>query len=95
MDMQSSSSMVDMAPTTSAGISMATGTSMDSMGGMDMGSGACKISMLWNWYTVDSCKPGLPLTTSLQILPAFLNPFTISPQPFPSFDLFDISSRFC
>lgn len=28
------------------------------MGGMDMGgegSNACKISMLWNWYTIDAC----------------------------------------
>ena len=27
------------------------------MGGMDMGGGAnmCKISMLWNWYTIDAC----------------------------------------
>ncbi|KAI9849122.1 MAG: Copper Transporter integral membrane protein that functions in high affinity copper transport [Sclerophora amabilis] len=24
-------------------------------GGMGSGGGACKISMLWNWYTVDSC----------------------------------------
>ncbi|WWC92619.1 uncharacterized protein L201_007578 [Kwoniella dendrophila CBS 6074] len=24
-------------------------------GSMDMDSHACKISMLWNWYTIDSC----------------------------------------
>ncbi|CEJ94911.1 hypothetical protein VHEMI10418 [[Torrubiella] hemipterigena] len=24
-------------------------------GGMDMGDGSCKISMLWNWYTIDAC----------------------------------------
>ncbi|KAI0020779.1 Ctr copper transporter family-domain-containing protein [Xylariomycetidae sp. FL0641] len=31
---------------------------MDAMAGMDMGGGdgpACKISMLWNWNTIDTC----------------------------------------
>ncbi|KXG45440.1 Ctr copper transporter [Penicillium griseofulvum] len=37
--------------TTSAAMSSATGMKM---GGMSMG-GSCKISMLWNWYTVDAC----------------------------------------
>ncbi|KAL1982256.1 hypothetical protein VTN96DRAFT_1565 [Rasamsonia emersonii] len=41
-------------------MSMATATasgamaSSSSMSGMGMG-GSCKISMLWNWYTIDSC----------------------------------------
>ncbi|RHZ71411.1 hypothetical protein CDV55_108493 [Aspergillus turcosus] len=39
---------------------MSTGSShsmdMGGMSGMDgMGSSSCKISMLWNWYTIDSC----------------------------------------
>lgn len=32
---------------------------MGGMSGMEMGGGdddACKISMLWNWYTYDSCE---------------------------------------
>ncbi|KAJ5184960.1 Ctr copper transporter [Penicillium cf. griseofulvum] len=37
--------------TSSAAMSSATGMKM---GGMSMG-GSCKISMLWNWYTVDAC----------------------------------------
>lgn len=39
-------------PTTTGAGAKATGT--PSMGGMSMGGG-CKISMLWNWYTIDSC----------------------------------------
>ncbi|RYP77843.1 hypothetical protein DL771_000940 [Monosporascus sp. 5C6A] len=38
--------------TTSAAIAISTGMSMG--GGMGGGNG-CRISMLWNWYTVDSC----------------------------------------
>ena len=67
MDMGSSDSMsasasmamttgmptASMTPTSTAGMSMSTGMSMDDM---SMGAGECKISMLWNWYTVDSCK---------------------------------------
>ncbi|KAL8783522.1 MAG: hypothetical protein Q9213_004568 [Squamulea squamosa] len=38
---------------------MAAPSATSGMAGMDMGMGmggnACKISMLWNWYTVDSC----------------------------------------
>ncbi|KAL8353606.1 hypothetical protein RB601_003452 [Gaeumannomyces tritici] len=46
-----------MTTTTSAGMSMATGAaSMGSSGGGMGGMGdGCKISMLWNWYTIDSC----------------------------------------
>ncbi|KAI9812681.1 MAG: Copper Transporter integral membrane protein that functions in high affinity copper transport [Phylliscum demangeonii] len=49
-----------MAPSATASMAMApSATASMSMGGMDMGGGmgehACKISMLWNWYTVDSC----------------------------------------
>ncbi|TFK81493.1 Ctr-domain-containing protein [Polyporus arcularius HHB13444] len=50
MDMSGMSSHT--ATSTSASAS-ATGAAM-SMGGMG-GSSSCKISMLWNWYTVDSC----------------------------------------
>ncbi|KAF7522156.1 hypothetical protein PCG10_007620 [Penicillium crustosum] len=39
--------------TSTASAATASSTAMD-MSGMDMGGG-CKISMLWNWYTVDSC----------------------------------------
>ena len=34
--------------------SAASGMGGHSMGGMSMG-GSCKISMLWNWYTIDAC----------------------------------------
>ncbi|KAJ5834623.1 hypothetical protein N7447_000649 [Penicillium robsamsonii] len=37
--------------TSSAAMASSTGMEMD---GMSMG-GSCKISMLWNWYTVDAC----------------------------------------
>ncbi|KAJ4303585.1 Copper Transporter integral membrane protein that functions in high affinity copper transport [Kalmusia sp. IMI 367209] len=55
MDM--SMSGMDMGTATSTA-AMASSTAMSGMGGMDMGGGsqsACKISMLWNWNTVDSC----------------------------------------
>ncbi|KAJ5208499.1 hypothetical protein N7449_002878 [Penicillium cf. viridicatum] len=39
--------------TSTASAATASSTAMD-MSGMDMG-GSCKISMLWNWYTVDAC----------------------------------------
>ncbi|KAH8423148.1 high-affinity Cu transporter CTR3 [Aspergillus melleus] len=50
---------MSMASTGTATAPMSTGTSMDmdmDMGGMshDMG-GSCKISMLWNWNTIDAC----------------------------------------
>lgn len=48
MDMASSTGTAAAAAATSTGMSMA----MDH--DMDMGGG-CKISMLWNWYTIDSC----------------------------------------
>lgn len=45
-----------MTTTSSAGMSAATGAaSMGSSGGHGMGGGGCKISMLWNWYTIDTC----------------------------------------
>ncbi|KAL5392837.1 hypothetical protein DPSP01_000534 [Paraphaeosphaeria sporulosa] len=58
MDM--SMSGMDMGTATSTGVMPSGTASMDmgGMGGMDMGGGggsACKISMLWNWYTVDTC----------------------------------------
>ncbi|KAH0551095.1 hypothetical protein GP486_007559 [Trichoglossum hirsutum] len=47
MDMSMPSATV----TTAAAAAKPTMPSM----GMSMGPGACKISMLWNWYTIDSC----------------------------------------
>ncbi|KAK4120221.1 Ctr-domain-containing protein [Parathielavia appendiculata] len=48
-------SMASMATTTmSAAAAGATASGGGGMGGMGGGSG-CKISMLWNWYTIDSC----------------------------------------
>lgn len=41
-------------PTTTAPAAGAAATGMSSMGGMGSGNG-CKISMLWNWNTIDSC----------------------------------------
>ncbi|KAL8678084.1 MAG: hypothetical protein Q9186_005523 [Xanthomendoza sp. 1 TL-2023] len=63
MSMSPSSTMGNMAmDTTASGMNtMPTATSAmgasPGMGGMGMGMGssACKISMLWNWNTVDSC----------------------------------------
>ncbi|KLU81392.1 hypothetical protein MAPG_00482, partial [Magnaporthiopsis poae ATCC 64411] len=46
-----------MTATSSAGMSAATGTAgmgSGGGGGHSMGGG-CKISMLWNWYTIDTC----------------------------------------
>ncbi|KAK4150286.1 Ctr copper transporter family-domain-containing protein [Chaetomidium leptoderma] len=43
-----------MATTTAAVAAATTSAAMGGMGGMGDGSG-CKISMLWNWYTIDSC----------------------------------------
>ncbi|KAK4460446.1 putative high affinity copper protein [Cladorrhinum samala] len=34
---------------------MATNTTKSGMGGGGMGGHGCKISMLWNWNTIDSC----------------------------------------
>ncbi|KAI5365852.1 putative Ctr copper transporter [Septoria linicola] len=53
MDHSGMSTDMSTATTTSSG-GMPTSTAM-SMGGMDMGGNACKISMLWNWNTIDSC----------------------------------------
>ncbi|KAH7091288.1 Ctr copper transporter family-domain-containing protein [Paraphoma chrysanthemicola] len=53
-DMMTSASMA-MSPTGTAAMAMPSATGKSGgMGGMSMG-GSCKISMLWNWYTVDSC----------------------------------------
>lgn len=41
-----------MTPTATAAMASATA---HSMGGMSMGGGGCKISMLWNWNTVGAC----------------------------------------
>ncbi|KAF2631690.1 Ctr-domain-containing protein [Macroventuria anomochaeta] len=46
-------SVMTQTATGSAAMASSTGMSMGG-GGMSMGGG-CKISMLWNWYTVDSC----------------------------------------
>ncbi|RYO84324.1 hypothetical protein DL766_008896 [Monosporascus sp. MC13-8B] len=42
------------AATAAASATKATSTTMSIGGGIDSGSG-CKISMLWNWNTIDSC----------------------------------------
>ncbi|KAI1103659.1 Ctr-domain-containing protein [Jackrogersella minutella] len=57
MVMSTSSASMDMSmPTSTSTSAAAATTSAMSMGGMDMGgSGQCKISMLWNWNTVDAC----------------------------------------
>lgn len=48
-----------MSSASSASMPANTGTAGMSMGGMDHGGGhggsSCKISMLWNWNTIDSC----------------------------------------
>lgn len=49
-----SSMVMSMASTATATAATATSTAKMSMGGMGGGS-SCKISMLWNWYTIDSC----------------------------------------
>ncbi|KAI1370514.1 Ctr-domain-containing protein [Hypoxylon crocopeplum] len=55
MDMSSMTMAMSSTATASSATATSTGMSMD-MGGMSGdGSNACKISMLWNWYTVDSC----------------------------------------
>ncbi|KAK3384142.1 high affinity copper transporter [Lasiosphaeria ovina] len=43
------------AGTATSAVPAATATATMSMDDMSMGGGSCKISMLWNWYTVDSC----------------------------------------
>lgn len=42
---------------TTSSAAMPSGTAAASGGGMDMGGGGskCKISMLWNWNTIDTC----------------------------------------
>ncbi|KAJ9602405.1 hypothetical protein H2200_012947 [Cladophialophora chaetospira] len=53
MDMSSMASMT-MSMASSTATAAASTSSAASMGDMDMGGG-CKINMLWNWYTIDSC----------------------------------------
>ncbi|EAT89640.2 copper transporter [Parastagonospora nodorum] len=53
--MTMASASMAMSPTgTGMAMPSSTGAAAGGMGGMSMG-GSCKISMLWNWYTVDSC----------------------------------------
>ncbi|OTA70014.1 Ctr-domain-containing protein [Hypoxylon sp. EC38] len=56
MDMSSTTMTMAMSSTGTATAAVSTSTAMSGMdmGGMG-GSNDCKISMLWNWYTVDSC----------------------------------------
>lgn len=55
--------------TATASSAMSSSTGMDmggmDMGGMDMdmGTGSCKVSMLWNWDTIDACT-SRPLPTN-------------------------------
>ncbi|GIJ99190.1 copper transporter integral membrane protein that functions in high affinity copper transport [Aspergillus viridinutans] len=52
----SATSTVSAAMSTGSSHSMSGMGDMGGMGGMDgMHSSSCKISMLWNWYTIDSC----------------------------------------
>ncbi|OJD31392.1 ctr copper transporter family protein [Diplodia corticola] len=50
----SSMAMAMASTATTSAAAAATSTAKMSMGGMGGGS-SCKISMLWNWYTVDAC----------------------------------------
>ncbi|KAI4869718.1 Ctr-domain-containing protein [Hypoxylon rubiginosum] len=57
MDMSmpmATSTTMDMATSTATSAATATTSMSMDMGGMDMG-GECKISMLWNWNTIDAC----------------------------------------
>ncbi|KMK57736.1 Ctr copper transporter family protein [Aspergillus fumigatus Z5] len=58
MASMTSTMTITMSASSTASAPMSTG-SAHSMGGMDMGGKdsmhSCKISMLWNWYTIDSC----------------------------------------
>ncbi|KAL8868686.1 MAG: hypothetical protein Q9174_004828 [Haloplaca sp. 1 TL-2023] len=51
--MASGTAMMSMEPTMS-GMAAASTSTAEPMSGMGMGNG-CKISMLWNWNTVDAC----------------------------------------
>ncbi|KAK8099585.1 uncharacterized protein PG998_012826 [Apiospora kogelbergensis] len=58
MDHDSMPMTMNMGTPTATGMTgTSSAASMGSMGGMDHGGmgGGCKISMLWNWNTVDSC----------------------------------------
>ncbi|KAK3081716.1 hypothetical protein LTS18_003521 [Coniosporium uncinatum] len=57
MSMTSSIMNVASATASSAMAAASTGMAMGGMdhAAMDMGTGDCKISMLWNWYTIDTC----------------------------------------
>ncbi|KAH8702472.1 Ctr copper transporter family-domain-containing protein [Talaromyces proteolyticus] len=52
MDM---SGMTMATASTTASAASSAMTSMSSMSSMDMGTGSCKVSMLWNWDTIDTC----------------------------------------
>ncbi|CZR62489.1 related to copper transport protein [Phialocephala subalpina] len=52
MDMGTSTMAMDMSSTAAATSTAATASNTMSM---SMGGSDCRISMLWNWYTVDSC----------------------------------------
>ncbi|KKY19691.1 putative ctr copper transporter family protein [Diplodia seriata] len=54
MSSTASSMAMSMASTATTSAATATSTAKMSMSGMGGGS-SCKISMLWNWYTIDSC----------------------------------------
>ncbi|KAK5957578.1 hypothetical protein OHC33_000765 [Knufia fluminis] len=54
MSMSSMASMIVTATSAAASATSSAASSHD-MGGMDMGDNACKINMLWNWYTIDAC----------------------------------------
>ncbi|KAH6669693.1 high affinity copper transporter [Plectosphaerella plurivora] len=53
-DMASSTVAHAMSSATGTAAAAATTAASGGMGGMSMG-GSCKISMLWNWNTIDSC----------------------------------------
>lgn len=55
--MGSMTSMASMTMTHGSASSTSTGDSMMDMGhgGMDMGGDSCKMSMYWNWFTIDAC----------------------------------------
>ena len=52
---------MSMSPSSSA--AMASSTAMSGMGT----GGSCKISMLWNWYTVDACRSASQKNTVLDL----------------------------
>ncbi|KAI1094024.1 Ctr-domain-containing protein [Rostrohypoxylon terebratum] len=55
MTMPSSSMTMSMASSTTTAAAASTSMAMGGMGMGGMGGHGCKISMLWNWNTVDAC----------------------------------------